>query len=47
MSKMNDLMARVDSALADSNLFSRQPDKAAELARQRSELESALVAAEA
>jgi len=46
MAKLNDLMARVDAALADPAIFTRQPEKAAELSRQRKELESALAAAE-
>ncbi|WP_342363397.1 ABC-F family ATP-binding cassette domain-containing protein [Terrarubrum flagellatum] len=46
MAKLHDLMARVDTALADSDLYAKQPDRVAELTRQRGELESALVAAE-
>jgi ATP-binding cassette, subfamily F, member 3 len=46
MQKFQDLIARVDAALADPSAFIKEPAKAAQLSRQRSELERALLAAE-
>jgi ATP-binding cassette subfamily F protein 3 len=46
MRRFSDLIARVDEALAKPDAFARDVAKAAELARQRSELERALMAAE-
>ena len=46
MAKLQDLLARVDAALAAPDAFTAKPDQAAQLARQRSDLERALIAAE-
>ncbi len=46
IAKFSDLIARIDQALGDTALFHREPVKAANLSRQRGELERALVAAE-
>ena len=46
MTKYADLIARIDKALSDAGLFKREPNKAALLSRQRSDLERALMAAE-
>ncbi len=46
MAKFTDLIARIDTVLGDSGIFSREPERASVLARQRSELERALVLAE-
>jgi ATP-binding cassette, subfamily F, member 3 len=40
------LIARVDSALAEPDIFAREPQKAAQLASQRQDLQAALAAAE-
>jgi ATP-binding cassette subfamily F protein 3 len=44
--KFQDLIARVDKALADPSAFIREPAKAAQLSKQRAELERAVEAAE-
>jgi ATP-binding cassette subfamily F protein 3 len=44
--KFEDLIGRVDTALADPEVFLREPHKAAQLATQRRDLEQALAAAE-
>jgi ATP-binding cassette subfamily F protein 3 len=46
MRRFADLIVRVDEALAKPDAFARDAAKASELARQRSELERALIAAE-
>jgi ATP-binding cassette, subfamily F, member 3 len=46
MAKLQDLLARVDQALAAPDVFTAAPEQAAQLARQRSDLERALLAAE-
>ncbi|WP_297298239.1 ABC-F family ATP-binding cassette domain-containing protein [uncultured Methylovirgula sp.] len=46
MAKFQDLLARVDQALAAPGAFATAPDQAAQLARQRNDLERALAAAE-
>ena len=46
MAKFSDLIKRVDAALADPQAFVKDPAKAAELAKQRGELERALATAE-
>ena len=46
MHKFEDLLRRIDAMLADPDAFSRDPAKAGELARQRSEVEAALMNAE-
>ena len=46
MSKLASLISKVDGVLADGSLFQREPDRASTLARQRQELEQALVTAE-
>ena len=45
MAKLNGLIEKVDAALANG-AFSREPDKALQLSRQRAELEATLAAAE-
>jgi ATP-binding cassette subfamily F protein 3 len=44
--KLQTLLARVDNALAAPDLYARLPERAAELARQRSDLISAIASAE-
>jgi ATP-binding cassette, subfamily F, member 3 len=44
--KFQDLIARVDEALADPNAFMKEPAKAAQLSKQRIELERALETSE-
>jgi ATP-binding cassette subfamily F protein 3 len=46
LQKFQDLIARVDKALADPDAFAREPAKAAQLSKQRGELERALAIAE-
>ena len=46
MAKFQDLMSRIDKALADRDAFIAQPQKATQLARQRGELAKALALAE-
>ncbi|MGO9008187.1 MAG: ABC-F family ATP-binding cassette domain-containing protein [Beijerinckiaceae bacterium] len=46
MKKFHDLIARVDKTLANPDAFAREPAKAAQLSRQRGELERALAIAE-
>ena len=46
MAKFQDLLARVDEALAAPGAFTAAPEHAAQLARQRNDLERALAAAE-
>jgi ATP-binding cassette subfamily F protein 3 len=46
MSRFQDLITRVDQALADPDAFTKDPAKAAQLAKQRGELADALAAAE-
>ena len=46
MSKLAALISKVDGVLADGSLFQREPERASTLARQRRELEQALVVAE-
>lgn len=46
IAKFQDLIGRIDTALAERDVFIAQPQKAAQLARQRAELERALAAAE-
>ena len=46
MAKLQDLLARVDAALAAPERFRGQAGQAAQLARQRGDLERALAAAE-
>jgi ATP-binding cassette subfamily F protein 3 len=46
MRKFQDLVARVDKALANPAAFAKDPAKAAQLAAQRGELEQALIVAE-
>ena len=46
MAKFQDLIGRIDAALADRDAFIAQPQKAAQLARQRGELAKALTLAE-
>ncbi len=46
MARFQELLERVDSALADPDAFLNEPVKAAQLAKQRSELAAALAAAE-
>ncbi len=46
MSRFHDLIARVDQALADPDAFTKEPAKAAQLAKQRGELADALAVAE-
>jgi ATP-binding cassette subfamily F protein 3 len=46
MRKFQDLIARIDAALADPAVFKRDPAKAAQLSAQRGDLEKALVVAE-
>ncbi len=42
MTKFQDLVARIDKALSDRDAFVAQPQKAAQLAKQRGELAKAL-----
>jgi len=44
--KFGDLIARIDTLLADGQAFTRDPKRAAELAQQRSDLGAALATAE-
>ena len=46
MRKFEDLLQRIDAILAAPDAFARDRNKAAELARQRSELRNALAATE-
>ncbi len=46
ISKISDLIARVDQVLADPETFRKDPTKAADLSRQRNELQSTLASAE-
>ncbi len=46
MKKFEQLLQRVDEALAKPDAFAKDPAKAAQLAQQRAELERALAAAE-
>ena len=46
MRKFQDLVARVDKALANPAAFAKDPAKAAQLAAQRGDLEQALILAE-
>ena len=46
MAKFQDLIGRIDKALADRDAFIAQPQKAAQLAKQRGELAKALVTTE-
>lgn len=46
MTKFQDLIARIDTALSDPDAYQKQPEKAAQLAKQRADLEAALVEAE-
>jgi ATP-binding cassette subfamily F protein 3 len=46
ITKLEDLIARVDKALAKPDAFARDPQKAAQLASQRHDLQQALAAAE-
>jgi ATP-binding cassette subfamily F protein 3 len=46
MGKLSDLLARVDTALADPDVFKKDPARAAQLSGQRAELERGLMAAE-
>ncbi|MDE2362503.1 MAG: ABC-F family ATP-binding cassette domain-containing protein [Hyphomicrobiales bacterium] len=46
MQRFSGLIARIDAVLGDGEAFAKDPKKAAELSQQRSDLESALVAAE-
>jgi len=46
MTKLADLLRRVDTALADPNTFLRDPDRAAQLSIQRATLEKNVMAAE-
>jgi ATP-binding cassette subfamily F protein 3 len=46
MEKLSGLIARIDAALADGEAFRKEPQKAAELSRQRADLAAALAAAE-
>ncbi|MCW6507220.1 ABC-F family ATP-binding cassette domain-containing protein [Lichenifustis flavocetrariae] len=46
MAKFTELIARIDKALGDTAVFSREPARASTLSRQRAELEKALVLAE-
>ena len=46
IAKFTDLIARIDKALGDVSLFVREPQKAANLSRQRADLAAALAAAE-
>lgn len=46
MQKITDLIARVDAVLADPETFKKDPEKAATLSRQQSELHANLAAAE-
>ncbi len=46
MAKFQDLMRRIDAALADPAVFQKDPVKAKQLSSQRGDLEKALVAAE-
>ena len=46
ISKFGDLIARIDETLADGSAFTKDPQKAAALVRQRDELAAALAAAE-
>ena len=46
MARFADLIARIDKALGDVSLFTREPAKAATLSRQRGDLERALTVAE-
>jgi ATP-binding cassette subfamily F protein 3 len=47
LARLEGLIARVDAALADPDAFRREPQKAAQLAAQRRDLQQALAAAEA
>jgi ATP-binding cassette subfamily F protein 3 len=44
--KFENLIARIDSALADPDAFKREPQKASQLAAQRRDLQQALAGAE-
>ena len=46
MKKFEDLLARIDAALAAPDAFTKDPGKAAGLAQNRAELAKALAAAE-
>src|SRR5947209_13675826 len=46
IAKFEDLVARVDAALAERDTFSRNPQKASQLVAQRHDLQEALAAAE-
>ena len=46
MAKFQDLIDRIDKALADRDAFIAQPQKAAQLAKQRGDLAKALTLAE-
>ncbi len=46
MAKFQNLIARIDGALADRDAFVAAPQKTAQLAKQRSELAKALASAE-
>jgi ATP-binding cassette subfamily F protein 3 len=46
MAKLQDLITRIDAALADPAVFGKDPAKAAQLGAQRGDLEKALVVAE-
>jgi ATP-binding cassette subfamily F protein 3 len=46
MTKLADLLRRVDTALADPNTFLRDPDRAAQLSIQRATLEKNVMVAE-
>ena len=46
MAKLNALLARLDAALADGSLYVREPTKAGQWARQRTELQKAVAKAE-
>jgi ATP-binding cassette subfamily F protein 3 len=46
MTKLSDVIAKVDAALGDGSAFLKDPAKASELARMRAEAASALVGVE-
>ena len=46
MAKFQDLIGRIDKALADRDAFLREPAKAAQLGKQRADLAKALAVAE-
>ena len=46
MAKFASLITKIDKALGDGGIFAREPERASTLARQRAELEQALVVAE-